>query len=427
MGRGPLFSDVPGRDRVIRTRCRGTHRGQCQGDTMITSAFHRRSPVRGFAVLAAAACSVVLASACSGNSPSDHAAATRSPAPAATSGATAIPAPVATTQPGTPGTPAPPGTGIARCHTRQLAAAFTGLNAASGGQRGMTLILTNRSSRTCYVYGYEGLGFLGSGLNPLPTHLARISVPHTRVRLRPGGNAQAMVTWRVYPDAPGPLEYPQRVEITPPDEYTHLIGPWPAEPVRGGDITTWPLSAAPPGPVPTGAGTIQDPFNGMCVAVAGNGSANGTEVVAWKCDGDSSQRWTAYSDGTLRINGKCLDVTGMRRQPKPAVANQPGVAKPIRAHRRHRIRQCPDRPGRHHHKRHPAADGRQPRGPERTVARLVLPLPEPLRRAEPPVTAASDDRGAWFPRIAAAHWCSGKDPFGARIAIPCWRAARHSA
>ncbi len=277
---------------------------------MITSAFHRRSPVRGFAVLAAAACSVVLASACSGNSPSDHAAATRSPAPAATSGATAIPAPVATTQPGTPGTPAPPGTGIARCHTRQLAAAFTGLNAASGGQRGMTLILTNRSSRTCYVYGYEGLGFLGSGLNPLPTHLARISVPHTRVRLRPGGNAQAMVTWRVYPDAPGPLEYPQRVEITPPDEYTHLIGPWPAEPVRGGDITTWPLSAAPPGPVPTGAGTIQDPFNGMCVAVAGNGSANGTEVVAWKCDGDSSQRWTAYSDGTLRINGKCLDITG---------------------------------------------------------------------------------------------------------------------
>lgn len=167
-----------------------------------------------------------------------RAAATGSAAPAATSGATAIPAPVATTQPGTPGT------GFARCHTSQLAAAFTGLNAAMGGQRGMTLILTNRSSRTCYVYGYEGLGFLGSGLNPLPTHLTRDNVPYTRVTLRPGGNAQAMVTWRVYPDASAPLEYPQRVEITPPDEYTHLIGAWPAEPVRGGDVSTLPLSAA---------------------------------------------------------------------------------------------------------------------------------------------------------------------------------------
>lgn len=271
---------------------------------MITSDLHRRSPVRGFAILAAAACSVVLASACSSNSSPDRAAATGSAAPAATSGATEIPAPVATTQPGTPGT------GFARCHTSQLAAAFTGLNAAMGGQRGMTLILTNRSSRTCYVYGYEGLGFLGSGLNPLPTHLTRDNVPYTRVTLRPGGNAQAMVTWRVYPDASAPLEYPQRVEITPPDEYTHLIGAWPAEPVRGGDVSTLPLSAAPPGPVPTGTGTIQDPFNGMCMAVAGNGSANGTKVVAWKCNGDGSQWWTAYSDGTLRINGKCLDITG---------------------------------------------------------------------------------------------------------------------
>jgi uncharacterized Zn-binding protein involved in type VI secretion len=275
---------------------------------MITSAFHRRSPVRGFAVLAAA-CSVALASACSSNSPSDHTAATNSPAPAATGGATASAAPVATTQPGTSGAPTPPGTGPPRCHTSQLAAAFTGLNAAMGGQRGMTLILTNRSGRTCYVYGYEGLGFLGSR-GPLPTHLTRVNVPHTQVTLRPGGNAQAMLTWRVYPDAPSALVYPQLTEITPPDEYTYLIQPWPAEPVRGGDVSTWPLSAAPPGPVPTGTGTIQSAFNGMCMAMAGNPSANGTNVVAWTCNGDSSQRWTAYSDGTLRINGKCLDVTG---------------------------------------------------------------------------------------------------------------------
>jgi hypothetical protein len=32
--------------------------------------------------------------------------------------------------------------------------AFTGLNAAMGGVRGTTLILTNRSGVTCSVYGY---------------------------------------------------------------------------------------------------------------------------------------------------------------------------------------------------------------------------------------------------------------------------------
>jgi hypothetical protein len=174
----------------------------------------------------------------------------------------------------------------------------------------MTLILTNRSHRTCYVYGYEGLGFLDSGDRPLPSHLSRVLVPHARVTLRPSANAQAMLTWRVYADTSPPLEYPLWAEITPPDDYTHLMARWPSEPVRGGDIATWPLSAAPPGPVPTGIGTVEEPFNGMCMAAAGNGSAFGTKVVAWKCNGDSSQQWTAYNDDTLRINGKCLDVTG---------------------------------------------------------------------------------------------------------------------
>jgi hypothetical protein len=57
--------------------------------------------MRGFAVLTAAACSLVLASACSSNSPPGHAAATSSPPPAAASGATAGPAPAATA-PGPP-------------------------------------------------------------------------------------------------------------------------------------------------------------------------------------------------------------------------------------------------------------------------------------------------------------------------------------
>jgi Ricin-type beta-trefoil lectin domain/Protein of unknown function (DUF4232) len=213
----------------------------------------------------------------------------------------------------TTGTQPPSAGGLPRCRTGQLSPAFTGLNAASGGGQGMTLILTNHSSRSCYLYGYVGLGLLGGHLTfpgPLPTHVTRISAPHRLVRLHPGGNAQALLTWHNSTLAGGWLEYPQRVEITPPDAYRHLIGIWPKVPVNSGQIAVWPLRPAPPGPVTTGTGTVRDPFNGMCVTAAGNGSADGTEVVAWKCDGDASQQWTAYSDATLRLNGKCLDVTG---------------------------------------------------------------------------------------------------------------------
>lgn len=209
-----------------------------------------------------------------------------------------------------PGRQAPHG-GLPRCRTGQLSTAFTGLNASMGGGQGMTLILTNHSSRTCYLYGYVRLGLLGGpNLEPLPTHVTRVKVPHRLVRLHPGGNAQAPLSWRSSTLAGGQLEYPQRVDITPPGASRGLTGMWPKVPVNNGKIELSPLRPAPAGPVPTGTGTVRNPFNSMCVAAAGNGSADGTQVVAWKCNGDSSQQWTAYSDGTLRINGKCLDITG---------------------------------------------------------------------------------------------------------------------
>jgi uncharacterized Zn-binding protein involved in type VI secretion len=187
------------------------------------------------------------------------------------------------------------------------------MNAASGGQVGMTLILTNYSRRGCSLDGYVGLGLLGAHLafpGPLPTHVTWVSVPRRPVRLHPGGTAQALLTWHDSTLAGGWLEYPQQVEITPPDASRHLLGMWPKVPVNGGQIAVWPLRPAPAGPVPTGTGSVRNPFNAMCVTVAGNGSADGTQVVAWQCGHNASQQWTAFSDGTLRINGKCLDITG---------------------------------------------------------------------------------------------------------------------
>jgi hypothetical protein len=48
---------------------------------------------------------------------------------------------------------------------------------------------------------------------------------------------------------------------------------------------------------------------GKCVDVAGAGTADGTAVQLFTCNGSAAQQWTIGSDGTARALGKCLDVT----------------------------------------------------------------------------------------------------------------------
>ena len=167
--------------------------------------------------------------------------------------------------------------------------------------------LPNHSGSTCYVDGYPGLAFFTSRGVPLSTHLTWLTAPHATVVLRPGGNAQALLTWRVNMGAAMPFN-PGFVHITPPDEYAYLSAAWPGGPVLNANIAAWPLSAAPAGPFPAGTGTVASPLNGMCMTLGA-----GNAVVAWKCNpGASSQQWTGYSDGTLRINDRCLGVIGGR-------------------------------------------------------------------------------------------------------------------
>jgi hypothetical protein len=259
---------------------------------------------RSAAAPAAAACLVVLAAGCASHGGAPGAGATGSPG---TSTAAAPAAAARTPAAQTPAGAAAGGRASApRCHTSQLSAAFTGLNAAMGGVRGTTLILTNRSGATCSVYGYPGLAFATSGGAAMATHLTWVKQPRATVVLRPAGNAQAMLTWRVNaaaPTAPGP----DVVHITPPDEYASLRAGWDGGPVPGGAIAAWPLRPAPARPFPGGTGTIANPFNAMCVTLP----AGRATVVAWTCSpGASTQQWTSYSDGTLRTGGRCLDVTG---------------------------------------------------------------------------------------------------------------------
>ncbi|MFI0941722.1 GH92 family glycosyl hydrolase [Streptomyces sp. NPDC021020] len=46
---------------------------------------------------------------------------------------------------------------------------------------------------------------------------------------------------------------------------------------------------------------------GKCVDVANSGTANGTHVQLYDCNGTDAQSWTVGTDGTVRSLGKCLD------------------------------------------------------------------------------------------------------------------------
>ncbi|WP_240662466.1 ThuA domain-containing protein [Streptomyces sp. WAC 06738] len=49
---------------------------------------------------------------------------------------------------------------------------------------------------------------------------------------------------------------------------------------------------------------------GKCLDVAAGGTANGAKAQLWECNGGANQDWSVQSDGTIRNGGRCLDATG---------------------------------------------------------------------------------------------------------------------
>ncbi|MGH3407082.1 MAG: RICIN domain-containing protein, partial [Streptosporangiaceae bacterium] len=46
----------------------------------------------------------------------------------------------------------------------------------------------------------------------------------------------------------------------------------------------------------------------LCLVDTGGQTKNGTPVEASTCTSSSTQHWTVAPDGTLRVNGRCMDV-----------------------------------------------------------------------------------------------------------------------
>jgi type 1 glutamine amidotransferase len=63
------------------------------------------------------------------------------------------------------------------------------------------------------------------------------------------------------------------------------------------------------GTPPAGTGPIVG-LAGKCLDVAGSGTADGTKVQLYRCNGTGAQRWTVTPNGTAKALGKCLDVAG---------------------------------------------------------------------------------------------------------------------
>ena len=51
---------------------------------------------------------------------------------------------------------------------------------------------------------------------------------------------------------------------------------------------------------------------GRCLDITGNGTADGTQVQLWDCNGVGGQKWVQQANGSLRNpqSGRCLDSPG---------------------------------------------------------------------------------------------------------------------
>jgi hypothetical protein len=85
--------------------------------------------------------------------------------------------------------------------------------------------------------------------------------------------------------------------LTDPGGTTNGVQLWISNCTADAD-QAWILPASP----------VQSGIAGMCLNDPGNSAANGTQIQISTCNGGASEQWTMEPDGTLRINGKCLDV-----------------------------------------------------------------------------------------------------------------------
>ncbi|OUC90130.1 DUF4232 domain-containing protein [Streptosporangium minutum] len=134
------------------------------------------------------------------------------------------------------------GTAVERCRTGALAARVGAVDAGAG-QRYAPLVITNRSARACWVYGFVGLIMIDRNGDALRTRTRRESVQPHRVTLRPGAGAHARIHWtEVRSGRETSCPAAARLMIIPPDEVAHLEIPFTAAVCDDGRLDITPMA-----------------------------------------------------------------------------------------------------------------------------------------------------------------------------------------
>ncbi|MFD7666090.1 DUF4232 domain-containing protein [Streptomyces sp. NPDC059788] len=148
------------------------------------------------------------------------------------------------------GADAKTGSGVERCHTSSLTAAFaTGEDATpdpdAGGSTTTSIVLTNKSSRTCKIGGFAGVD-LTSENGGQRWSLARSSAEHGSITLGPGDSTDFTVSLGMAKENDEGSYQPAHAVVTPPDETTSLTLKWPWGPLVHQDGATHPATFVNP-------------------------------------------------------------------------------------------------------------------------------------------------------------------------------------
>jgi hypothetical protein len=197
---------------------------------------------RRLALVAGMALAAVVLSACSSGSSSSG---TTTPTTSGASSTTRA-TPTSTTHPATSTTSAGPPT----CPTTGLAASISGSSGAAGTIE-TTVALKSTSPSPCVLSGYPGMQLLDAASNSLPTNVVRkgnynfTAMAPTTVTLTTGQTAYFNLG---YTDVPTGSETTcptsASVEITPPNDTTHLVVTANFAPCAAGTMVVSPVFAA---------------------------------------------------------------------------------------------------------------------------------------------------------------------------------------
>lgn len=210
-------------------------------------------PVLTAVVLAAAATGLT---ACSATATSRAAPVTATASPSSS----ASPSPSASASPSPSGSPtgsptaSPTAVNLPTCQPAQLSAQL-GTGTVAAGHLRYGVVFTNHGA-ACQLTGYPGLLQLTATGQPLPTTVIRGGgytfppVTPTQVTLATGGTASFALDYSDVPAA-GETSCPTsaQLEVTPPNDYGHLVIPGKIAPCQHGTIHVSPVvaGATPPG------------------------------------------------------------------------------------------------------------------------------------------------------------------------------------